>query len=293
MLRIMNISKGFGTEELFSSVSFSLEKNQKVALVGPNGSGKSTLLKIIAGLVKPDNGRIEISDASTFGYLPQENVFSEDISIEQLLKDISGLDIILKHIVMPFFMGFGLDALNLKDNVKKLSSGQKSKLILIGILLKDPNFLILDEPTNNLDLPSLIWLETYLKKVKVGILVVSHDRRFLDAITNKLIEIDVATHTIIESKGSYSDYLKRSKIERNRTIQIYQQQEEEIQRLTIAVRDKKEKAKKGARFVGSDNDRSIVGFKRERAGRSAKAAKAIERRIAKTRTPAQDSSCCI
>ncbi len=145
--------------------------------------------------------------------------------------------------------------------------------------MSDPDLLLLDEPTNNLDIPALIWLEDFLKKSRSAAIVVSHDRLFLDHVVNKIFAIDWQTRTFRIMDGKYSDYLAQVEGERERHNKVYEQQKEEIKRLTKVVRDKKIEAMKGSHFRGKDNDKFLRGFKRDRAAKSGNTAKSIEKRL--------------
>jgi ATPase subunit of ABC transporter with duplicated ATPase domains len=150
---------------------------------------------------------------------------------------------------------------------------------MAGVLLSDPDILLLDEPTNNLDLPALIWLEDFLQRSDAACIIVSHDRFFLDRIVRKIFEIDWHTRTLNITSGRYSDYLVRKKKELARQWQKYEDQQEEIKRLEEQARKKKQEALSGSRYMGTDNDKFLRGFKRDRAGKSGRQAKAIEKRI--------------
>jgi len=175
--------------------------------------------------------------------------------------------------------GFGLTEADANRTLASLSSGQKSKVGLAGILLAGADLLLLDEPTNNLDLPALIWLETFLQKSKAAAIIVSHDRRFLDIVANKIFELDWRTKTLTITNGNYSNYLVQCAKRRLRQKEAYEAQQEEIFRLSERASVLKARAQRGSQWTGSDNDKYIRGFKRDRAAHSAKGAKVIETRI--------------
>ncbi|OJI08508.1 hypothetical protein BK005_00680 [bacterium CG10_37_50] len=313
MLKVNKISKSYGTKVVFFDVSFTLGKGQRAALVGSNGVGKTTLLKIVAGLDEIDNGQIAIDRGTCFGYLPQDTslVGTETIwhylhrvsGVASLEEDLANLETALsdknkaeryvqirerydhldgyslKHRVEVMLSGFGMENVGLDRSLSDLSSGQKSKVALIGILLTGIDLLLLDEPTNNLDLPALIWLEDYLLKSNVACLIVSHDRRFLDRVTDRVFELDRQTHSLNVSHGSYSEYLERRVKDRNRQREQYRLQQKEIGRLTEQAREKKAAALRGSHWQGSDSDKYLRGFKRDRASKSGKVAKVFEKRI--------------
>lgn len=313
MLKATNIQKGYGSLTVLSDVSFSLSQGQKVALVGNNGTGKTTLLKIVAGLEQPDFGEIQIARDTCIGYLPQDTSVTGTDTIKEYLRHTAGVDTLeqrinelseqlntpsrvseygelrdkydrlggyaFEHRIEVMLSGFDLKNVELDRRVSDLSSGQKSKVALAGILLKGVDLLLLDEPTNNLDLPALIWLEDFIKKSEAACIVVSHDRRFLDRVVKKIFEIDWNTRALNISGGSYSDYLEMKVKQVARQKEEYRLQQEEIERLTEQARKKRAESASGSKWVGSDNDKFLRGFKREQAGRSSRVAKTIEKRI--------------
>lgn len=299
-LRAEHIHKTYGTITVLDDVSFSLEKGQKVGLIGNNGTGKTTLLKILAGIVEPDSGTLTIRKGSVIGYMPQDTSLVTDETIRDYLHRVSGIGALeerLEHSpealaeyerrngyafdsrVDMTLAGFGLREVSSDRQINALSSGQKSKVFMVGVLLSDPDVLLLDEPTNNLDLPTLIWLEDFLMRSEATYIIVSHDRLFLDRVVRKIFEIDWHTRTLNITSGRYSDYLLRKEKERTRQWVEHESQQEEIRRLTEQAREKKAKAIQGSRFMGSDNDKFLRGFKRGRASKSGKTAKAIEKRV--------------
>lgn len=313
MLKVNNLHKSYGATVVFSDISFSLERGQKVALVGSNGSGKSTLLRLIAGVEDKDGGDIDFSKNACVGYLPQDTSTIEDLPIRDYLRKVAGVDVIearmnellhklddkaaaaeysdlqetylrldgyaFDHRMEIVLAGFGLADIGLERRASQLSSGQKSKVTLAGILLKGVDVLLLDEPTNNLDLPALVWLEDFLRKSEATVMIVSHDRRFLDRTVRKVFELDSHSHSLNISGGTYSDYLAMKSKRFARQLQEFEQQQEEIGRLSERAGRLRASSEKGSGWKGSDNDKFLRGFKQNRAGRSARAAKSIEKRI--------------
>ncbi len=299
-LKAEHIHKTYGTITVLEDVSFSLEKGQKIGLIGYNGTGKTTLLKILAGIVEPDGGTVTVQKGLVIGYMPQDTSLVSDETIYAYLRRVSGIGALEKrlehspevlaeyeyrngytfdHRVDITLTGFGLRDISSARSINSLSSGQKSKIFMAGVLLSDPDVLLLDEPTNNLDLPALIWLEDFLMRSDTACIIVSHDRLFLDRVVRKIFEIDWHTRALNITSGRYSDYLVRKEKERLRQWAEHEAQQEEIKRLTEQAREKKSKAIKGSRYVGTDNDKFHRGFKRDRAGKSGKQAKAIEKRV--------------
>jgi ATP-binding cassette subfamily F protein 3 len=191
MIEVKDLTKYYDDQRILNRISFKIEKEHKVALVGFNGVGKTTLLKILSGIEKADKGEIKYQKKVKIGYLPQNtseynNYKVVDFLIEYISKEDNEE---LRRKIEIMFAGFALDSEIKNKKIKDLSSGQKTKIFLTAVLLMEPNLLLLDEPTNNLDLPALIWLENYLKNFKSTIIVVSHDKKFLSSVANKVYEI--------------------------------------------------------------------------------------------------------
>lgn len=298
MLRVKSLYKSYGSLIVLSDVSFSLMRGQRAALVGRNGVGKSTLLKVLAGREEADSGNIEFSKNIRIGYLPQDMSLVGEETIECYLRRETGIDVIdvkqydetreryeerggdsFAHRVEVMRSGFGLDDVGLDRPLSSLSSGQKSKVVLIAILLKKADLLLFDEPTNNLDLSVLIWLEDFIRDVDAACIIISHDRRFLDRTATKIFELDWETRGLNVTGGTYTDYLRMAAKRRQRQKEEYKLQQEEIGRLSERAREMKMRAQQGARWAGTDKDKFLRGFKRDRAARSGKGAKALEKRI--------------
>jgi len=299
-IKVNKIYKAYGTIVVLKSISLSIEKGQKIGLIGYNGTGKTTLLKIIAGLVEPDSGDIAIRKGLSISYVPQDTSLVSDETIREYICRTSGMTMLEKEMKTSgdavseykhrggytfhyrldvMLAGFGLRDISNDSSVNTLSSGQRSKVFMIGALLSEPDVLLLDEPTNNLDLPALIWLEGFLVHSDITRIIVSHDRVFLNRVANKIFEIDWYTRMLNGTSGTYSDYVVRKEKERARQWVQYKAQQNEIERLTEQARKKKQEAIAGSHYKGTDNDKSLINFKRENASRSAKRAKAIEKRI--------------
>jgi ATP-binding cassette subfamily F protein 3 len=280
LLRVTNIHKDYGTEQVLQKISFVVEKGFKVALVGFNGTGKTTLLKIITGEVEADKGKVEFNKDVTVGFLPQDPDAYNKQNVFEFLQAYTGASgELFERNVEIMFAGLALPS-DIKDKkIGDLSSGQKTKVFLTGLLLKKVDLMLLDEPTNNLDLPALIWLEYFLQNTKSAFMVVSHDQTFLDHVANKIYEIDWKKRTLAVSNGKYSDFLLRKQKERKRQLLDHELQKEDIGRLKVVVRDKQEKAIKGSKYQGTDNDHMLRGFRRDRAGNSFKDSRIINNRI--------------
>lgn len=299
-LKATKIQKVYGTTTVLDDISFVLDKGQKIGLIGYNGTGKSTLLKILAGEVLADAGEITTRSGLRIGYVPQDTSLVSDESITDYIRRVSGMADLEErmgsdpsaldaydrrngydfyHRLEIMLSGFGLADLPTAHPINQLSSGQKSKVFIVAMLLSDPDVFLMDEPTNNLDLPALVWLEDFLVNTEATCVIISHDRLFLDRVINKIFEIDWHSRSLNITSGKYSDYLERKAKAISRQKQQYQEQQDEIERLKERARQQKQKAASGAAYAGTDNDKFLRGFKRDRAGKSGKAAKATEKRI--------------
>ena len=263
ILNCSNISKTFIDNMILNNVSFHIEDGEKAAIVGANGVGKSTLLKIIIGELAPDDGSVTISKDKTMGYLAQhqsidgnntiyeevlsvkQDVMSLELSIRQLETDMKNAkdDVLEKYTrlnhefeqqngyavrseIAGVIKGLGFTEDEFDKKISSLSGGQKTRVALCRLLLTKPDILLLDEPTNHLDLPSISWLETYLKNYQGSVIIVSHDRYFLDKIVTKVIEIDRGSVTVFS--GSYSDYSVKKAALRDAEMKAYLNNQREI-----------------------------------------------------------------
>jgi len=235
-LQVENISKSFGEKLLFENISFGIHKDQKIALIARNGTGKSTMLKIIAGLESNDKGSIVFRNDITYTYLDQNPEFNESLTVlEGVFASSKSIISIIKNYEAALVSGDSkliadandemeinkawdyenqikqilgqLNITNLQQKIYELSGGQKKRLALANALITEPDLLILDEPTNHLDLDMIIWLEKYLQRCKSTLLMVTHDRYFLDRVCNDIIEIDDGK--LFRYKGNYSYFLEK------------------------------------------------------------------------------------
>lgn len=206
------LKKAYGNRFLFKELSLSIFEKDRLGLIGPNGSGKSTLLKILTGLEKPDSGTFSIKRGLKIGYVPQTCTFPEQLPEEiliQALKEESHLTASDKKRLAQMF----LSKLDFKDKevvATHLSGGWKKRLGFAVALITSPDLLLLDEPTNHLDLEGILWLEKFLVKEVTSFLLVSHDRYFLENVTNRIIEIDHAyPQGCFSIQGSYHFFLQK------------------------------------------------------------------------------------
>lgn len=235
-LQIEGLSKSFGDLELFSGISFTVEERKRVGLIARNGKGKSTLLKIVAGEEPADEGKITLRNGVRVGYLEQEPDFDGNLTVIEacLQRNSEKAQVIARYeqavatgntAVLQQIME-EMDRLNAWDYehrakqvldklkitrfdqpVKELSGGQKKRIALAAVLIEQPDLMILDEPTNHLDMAMVEWLEEYLSRLSGSLLMVTHDRYFLDNVCNEIIEID--DNSIYRYKGNYSYFLQR------------------------------------------------------------------------------------
>lgn len=203
-LSVNGISKSFGIKTLFDDVTFGIEKGDKTALIAANGSGKSTMLKILVGKESPDTGKIVYANDLKIGYLEQLPIYPAGITIEGLLEDLTD-DQHLK--ARQFLSRFELN--DLTQCVDTLSGGQVKRLALALVLLHEPDFLIMDEPTNHLDVEMVEWLERYLTQTTTTLLMVTHDRYFLDRVCNKIFELYQGV--MYTHNGNFDYYVEKSR----------------------------------------------------------------------------------
>lgn len=264
-----DVTKSFGSEVIFSGVTAKIEDHDRIGLVGPNGTGKTTLLRVICGELEPDDGPGEIARGSdlSIGYQKQncgltfegtiwqemQSVFADVYVLERRMKELQGqmaagdspalaeeyrrtedaflardgyqIEVKIKTVLT----GMGFAEHGFDKCVDKLSGGEQTRLAIAKLLLEAPSLLILDEPTNHLDFATLNWLEDYLSGYKGALLVVSHDRYFLDKLCNKIWELEDAA--LWEYKGNYTAYTKQREEQDARQKKLYEQQQAERAKL--------------------------------------------------------------
>ena len=203
-LDVQNLTKSFGSQILFKSISFSVGEGQKVGLIAKNGTGKSTLLEILSNKEGYDNGKIIYRNDIKIGYLEQIPKFnpSEKV-IDACFNHHGNPDRILK--AKQILTQLHIE--NLQQPIGELSGGQQKRVALANVLIDNPDFLILDEPTNHLDLLMIEWLENFLSRSSLTLLMVTHDRYFLDHVCNLILELD--NKSIYTYRGNYSYYLEK------------------------------------------------------------------------------------
>lgn len=281
MLTAHHLYKTYILNTILNDVSFNINPGQRIGLVGPNGCGKTTLLRILAGVEQPDKGYVASNPFDLrIGYLPQGMLLDPKLRLEDVLSsavgDIASLEDTITSLAQalaknPFdrnlqsaydtalqsfqasniknprmvseiLEGFGLDRLDRNQPLGQLSGGQKTRLSLALVLLEKPQLLLLDEPTNHLDIAMLEWLEDWLNRFSGPVLLVSHDRTFLDRTVTSIFDLDPETHTVHEYTGNYSDYLEEFQAERDRLLATYKDQVYETQRIRQDIQRTKQHA---------------------------------------------------
>ncbi len=233
-----NLAKNFGERWLFKNLNFGISQGQRVALVGVNGSGKTTLLNILAGVLPPDEGSVSVRKGITIGYLGQNPELDEELTIQQtifsgqgdvveLVRDyeaaLDNPDTSSEHMqtlmermeelqawdfevkVKQILSKLGIH--HLDNKIKHLSGGQRKRVAMARVLIEEPSMLILDEPTNHLDLDTIEWLEGLLSTQNTTLLMVTHDRYFLDKVANEIAELDMGQ--MYTYKGNYSYFIEK------------------------------------------------------------------------------------
>ena len=275
ILRIKDLGKAFGIEELFHDVTFDVARGDKIGFVGPNGAGKSTLMRCLLGLEEYDNGSISIDSADTIGYMQQQFDFkhatlheelldsfsdilalgvqktelekeieqaSTDEQMEELMKDYSrisdrfeqlgGYDYESRLRRVAFGLGFKEEDFDKSPSL--FSGGQRTRICLAKALLREPDFLFLDEPTNHLDIEMIEWLEGFLSSYKGGVLLISHDRFFLDKVATKILDLDNKTTVLYD--GNYTTAMEVKAQRRAALESAYAKQQEHIRETQEFIR---------------------------------------------------------
>ncbi len=238
MLTIADVSKSYGTRELFSDVSLFVARTDRLGLVGPNGAGKSTLFGLILGEEKPDTGTIEWERGADFGFLPQESAPAGDETIlhiatsgKKLEPDENDWDIdyTLEPRARKILAGLGFKEGDAEKLAKTFSGGWVMRAHLARLLVAEPALLLLDEPTNHLDLEALLWFQDYLTRYPGGLVVISHDRAFLNALCTGMLELRAGT--LHYYHGNYDNFLQEKEARKLQQAAAFKNQQREIAHL--------------------------------------------------------------
>jgi ATP-binding cassette subfamily F protein 3 len=233
MITLRNVHKSFGAQTLYDAASLQINQADRFALVGPNGAGKSTLFKLIMGVDQPDSGEVALRSGIRFGYLPQETPHLSGKSvIDETMGENEGNQR-LEPKAKKILMGLGFKVADFERAVAELSGGWQMRVMIARLLVDEPDLLMLDEPTNHLDLESLLWFQNHLRSYQGALFLISHDRNFINAVTDRIVEVNQAKLTVYN--GSFEDYLRQKQEEEERLIQAYNRQKKEIDDLEIFI----------------------------------------------------------
>ena len=281
-LQIQDINLAFGERDILKNVGFTMAERTRAALAGANGSGKSTLLKVISGSVKADSASISMTKGARISYLPQSDIVLPEKTVyeaaeegysrfEPVLREIEELEVRTekggdealsaaerlsechemlsdsgyyerRSRIESILFGLGFGKKDLERPAREFSGGYQMRIALARILLEDPDFLFLDEPTNYLDIEAMVWLEEYLKGFDGGLMVVSHDQGFLDDMVNEVYEL--FNGRLTRYSGNYSAYLVRREEEIKEIEKAYKKQQEEIEKTEAFIERFRYKATK-------------------------------------------------
>ncbi len=278
VLSANNLTKTYGTDVIIDKASFHLDAGDKVGIIGRNGAGKTTLLNMITGELPCDEGEFFVSQNMRIGYLKQrDNFSSEGTVLEEIEGIFSGLRELENEIaelsdkvaenphdtglinrldelqhrfdreggytykseMIGILNSMAFDESFYNKKISSLSGGERTRLALAALLLEKPDILLLDEPTNHLDIGTLKWLEQYLEAYRGTIMIVSHDRYFLDRTVNRIFEVE--NHKVYSYQGKYSDYAAQKKLRRETELRAYNNQQREIARQEEMIRRMKQR----------------------------------------------------
>ena len=309
VLDIRAVSKSFGAKAVLDSITLTINRGDRLALVGENGVGKSTLAQIIMGDLSPDSGEARLTAGITIGYLPQAAPIDATITVQQLIDsaigardqvkaDLTRLEaelsapdlsaVVLQRLLAEYaqvqetfvqlggydgdyridqvFTGLAVQHINRERPVHTLSGGEQTRVMLAGLLLRAPDLLILDEPTNHLDFVALDWLESYLIGYSGALLVISHDRRFLNKVITRIAELSTSTHRLTLYAGNYDFFVA----ERARTLarqrQAFEAQAAERDSLEHLIKTQSHNPRKVR--PPADNDKFLATFRQTQTEKS-------------------------
>lgn len=274
MLTASHLSRRFGGDTILDDISFTINPHDRIGLVGPNGAGKSTLVRLLTGDDRPDAGSIVLAPGTSIGFLKQGFADLPDGTLADLLDaptqglaaayraleaatarlsdpaDADAVDDYERALAAFEALGgyealgalevhldrFGLADVAFDRPLDTLSGGQKTRAGLAGLLASSPDLLILDEPTNHLDIDALDWLEHHLRRTESAVLIVSHDRGFLDRVVTRIFELDGETHTLTAYAGGYGDYAAQKAHAEQEQAEAWYRQQKEVRRIKEDIR---------------------------------------------------------
>jgi ATP-binding cassette subfamily F protein 3 len=275
MLSVHNVSKTYAGRTLFSGVSFHINRGEKIGLIGPNGAGKSTLFSLLLRETTPDDGQVTMEKGLNFGFLPQESAPVDDVTVLQLAT--GHVDEHHRWELEPkakrILKGLAFRESDFDRNARTLSGGWVMRAHLARLLVQEPDLLLLDEPTNHLDLESLLWFQTYLQTYPGAILMISHDREFLNALCDTILEI--AHSKVIRYRGNYDDYLREKAAREEQMQSAFENQQREIAKLQQWA----DRFKAKANFASRAQDKLKMIDRMERVDAPQQAAKQVKFRF--------------
>jgi ATP-binding cassette subfamily F protein 3 len=251
MLTVSRLSKSFAGRVLLDDASLQVNRGDRIALIGPNGAGKTTLFLILLGLDEPDKGEVALQRGINVGFLPQESASTRDETVLQLATSFvyrqspedGGLDAEEASVssdlhqieakAKRILKGLGFRETDFPRQVKTMSGGWIMRAHLARLLVMEPELLLLDEPTNHLDLESLVWLQSYLRSYTGAILLISHDRSFLNALAEQIVDID--QRKLLCYRGNYDSYVTQRAARQEQLVAAYKNQQRDIKRLQVFI----------------------------------------------------------
>ncbi len=275
MLSVHQVSKTYAGRTLFSGVSFHINRGEKIGLIGPNGAGKSTLFSLLLRESTPDDGQVTMEKGLNFGFLPQESAPVDDVTVLQLatghVDEHSRWE--LEPKAKRILKGLAFRESDFERNARTLSGGWVMRAHLARLLVQEPDLLLLDEPTNHLDLESLLWFQEYLTTYPGAILMISHDREFLNALCDAILEI--AHSKVIRYRGNYDDYLREKAAREEQMQSAFENQQREIAKLQQWA----DRFKAKANFASRAQDKLKMIDRMERVDAPQQAAKQVKFRF--------------
>ncbi|MEO1286302.1 MAG: ABC-F family ATP-binding cassette domain-containing protein [Chloroflexota bacterium] len=308
ILQLSDIRKYYGTKLVLDGIDLSLNRGERIALVGENGVGKTTLSRIITGEEFADNGTIHLATDARIAYLPQEVIGDDKLTVQAYIESAMGdlnrlrdrmrelehamtisdeLDPIMQEYgqvqeqferrggyeietsIERIFDGLNITYINKQRPLRTLSGGERTRVALTGLLLREPDLLILDEPTNHLDFAGIAWLENYLADYPHAVLLITHDRTFINRVANIISELNATTKQLHTYHGNYNDYLAQRQHEYQQKVDAYNQQNNEMKALQRAI-TKQTHNTQGKVHVSTENDKHIRNFMNAQSDKTVK-----------------------